>query len=217
MPDDIVAQQIRLKLKLNARLRVQGVIVRGRGVYSCTGREAALQQVPTPAARPAIVQLYTLWDQAVETQHEALVLLRRQVQQYPEISRFRTVPGIGFIGAARFSDYIQTPYRFSSKRKLWRYCRLGITERSSDGKRLGLKRLDHTGLGRLKDVSRKAFISARHSQSNNAFKRSSQQTLARTHNDHMPASPPNGKFSRYCGQCGKEVQFTKTTKERLAR
>jgi len=86
------------------------------------------------------------------------------------------------IGAARFSASIQTPDRFSSKRKLWRYCRLGITERSSDGKRLGPKRLDHTGLGRLKDVSRKAFISALHTRSDNAFKRSYQRALARTHN-----------------------------------
>lgn len=86
------------------------------------------------------------------------------------------------IGAARFAAYIQTPHRFSSKRKLWRYCRLGITERSSDGKRLGPRRLDRTGLGCLKDVSRKAFMGALRTRSDNAFKRSYQQTLARTHN-----------------------------------
>jgi hypothetical protein len=86
------------------------------------------------------------------------------------------------IGAARFSAYIQTPHRFSSQRKLWRYCRLGITERSSEGKRLGPKRLDQTGHGRLKDVARKAFIRALHTRREDAFKRSYQQTLARTHN-----------------------------------
>jgi hypothetical protein len=75
---------------------------------------------------------------------------------------------------------MQTPPRLSSKRKLWRYCRLGMTERSSDGKRLGPKRLDHTGLGRLKDVSRKAFISALHTHRDHAFKRAYQQALART-------------------------------------
>jgi transposase len=180
--DDVVAQQIRLKLKLKARLRTQGVILRGHGVYSQRGREAALQQVPAPAARQVIEQLYTLLAHTVETQHEALALLRRQARQYPEIARFQTVPGVGLIGAARFSAYIQTPYRFSSKRKLWRYCRLGITERSSDGKRLGPRRLDHTGLGRLKDVSRKAFLSALHSRGENTFKRTYEQTLARTHN-----------------------------------
>src|SRR5262245_16151830 len=185
--DDIVAQQIRLKLKIKARLRAQGVILRGRGVYSPTGRAAALQQVVSLATRQAIAQLYTLLDRTLEAQNEALRLLRCHARQYPESARFQTVPGVGLIGAARFAAYIQTPYRFSSQRKLWRYCRLGITERSSDGKRLGPKRLDHTGLGRLKDVSRKAFISALHTRSANAFKRSYQQTLARTHNaTHAP-------------------------------
>jgi transposase len=180
--DDIVGQQIRLKVKIKARLRAQGVIMRGREVYSQTGREAALQQVALPAPRQAIGQLYTILDHTVQAQHEALGLLRHQARQYPEIARFQTVPGVGVIGAARFSAYIQTPHRFSSKRKLWRYCRLGITERSSDGKRLGPKRLAHTGLGRLKDVSRKAFSSALHSRRENAFKRTYQQTLARTRN-----------------------------------
>jgi transposase len=120
--DDVVAQQIRLKLKIKARLRAQGVVLRGRGVYSRTGREVALQQVVSLAARQAIEQLYTLLDHTLEAQHEALALLRRHARRYPEIARFRTVPGVGFIGAARFSAYIQTPHRFSSKRKLWRYC-----------------------------------------------------------------------------------------------
>lgn len=180
--DDIVAQQIRLKLKIKARLRTQGVIVRGPQAFRRTGQEATLQQVPALVARQAIAQLYTLLDHTITAQHETLRLLRQHARQYPEIARFPTVPGIGLIGAVRFSAYIQTPHRFSSKRKLWRYCRLGITERSSDGKRLGPKRLDHTGLGCLKDVSRKAFMSALRTRSDNAFKRSYQQALARTHN-----------------------------------
>src|SRR5215510_1024228 len=95
--DDVVAQQVRLKLKIKARLRTQGVILRGRGVYSPTGREAALQQVVVPAARQAIQQLYTLLDHTVEAQHEALGLLRCHARQYPEVARFRTVPGVGLI------------------------------------------------------------------------------------------------------------------------
>jgi transposase len=180
--DDVVAQQIRLKLKIKARLRAPGVILRGRGVYSHPGREVALQQVVSLAARQAIGHLYTLLDHTLEAEHEALALLRRHVRQYPEIARFRPVPGGGVLGAARFSASMQTPPRFSSKRKLWRYCRLGSTERSSDGNRLGPQRLAQTGHGRLKDVSRKAFMRALHTRSDNAFKRSSQQPLARTPN-----------------------------------
>jgi len=179
--DDVTDQEIRLKLKIKARLRAQGIILKGHGVYSARGRLLALQQIPAPAARQMIEQLYAVLDHTLQTQREALTLLRRQARQYPEVERFQTVPGVGIIGAARFSAYIQTPHRFSSKRKLWRYCRLGITERSSDGKPLGRKRLDQAGNGRLKDLSRKAFNGALHTRADNAFKRTYRQALARTH------------------------------------
>jgi transposase len=139
--DDVVAQPVRLKLKIKARFRTHGVIVRGKAVYHLCGRTAVLAQVESPAARQAIEQLYALLDVTTATQGEALTLLRRHARQYPEIGRFQSVPGVGLIGAARFSAYIQTPHRFSFKRKLWRYCRLGITDRSSDGKRRGRQSL----------------------------------------------------------------------------
>lgn len=38
--------------------------------------------------------------------------------------------------------------------KLWRYCKLAVTDRSRrDGKELGYKRLERRGNGRLKEVS----------------------------------------------------------------
>jgi transposase len=179
--DDVVAQQVRLKLKIKARLRAHGVIMRGKAVYSLGGRTGVLAQVESLAARQAIDQLYALLDATTATQREALTLLRCHARQYPEIGRFQAVPGVGLIRAARVSAYIHTPHRFSSKRKLWRYCRLGITDRSSDGKQRGPQRLDRTGHGKLKDLSRKALIAALHTRSDNAFKRAYQQTLERTH------------------------------------
>jgi transposase len=180
--DDVTDQETRRKLKIKARLRAQGIIIKGRGVYGPRGRGLALQQLQASAARQMIEQLYSILDHTLQTQHEALALLRRQARQYPEVERFQTVPGVGVIGAARFSAYIQTPHRFSSKRKLWRYCRLGITQRSSDGKPLGPKHLDQAGNGRLQDLSRKAFNGAMHTRADNAFKRTYRQVLARTHN-----------------------------------
>jgi len=40
--DDVVAQQVRLKLKIKARLGTHGVIVRGKAMYSSCGRTRAL-------------------------------------------------------------------------------------------------------------------------------------------------------------------------------
>jgi len=105
----------------------------------------------------------------------------RAAQAFPEIKLFRTAPGVGPIGACRFSAYVHTPSRFSTTRKLWKYCRLSVSHRSSNGKPLRRPRLDRSGCGRLKDVSRKAFEVAIRSQKDNGFKRTYQRALETTH------------------------------------
>lgn len=180
--DDLTGQQRMVKQKIKARLRAQGVIVTGEGVYRQEEGRKILQRVPSPVAREAIGQLFELLEASIDAQKKALKLMRQQARRYPEIALFRTVPGIETILACRFSAYVQTPYRFRTKRKLWRYFRLGITDRSSDGKPLGRKRLDRNGNGRLKDLSRKAFIAAMSTRDDNAFKRAYERHLESTHN-----------------------------------
>jgi transposase len=179
--DEMTAQQARLKTKLKARLRMQGVIVTGERLFSATGRKEVLAKVESRDLRTAIKQLYTVLDQSVAAQGEARLLMLRAAQAFPEIKLLRTVPGIGPIGACRFSAYIHTPSRFSSKRKLWKYCRLSVSHRSSNGKPLRRPRLDRSGCGRLKDVSRKAFDVAVRSRQDNGFKRTYQRALETTH------------------------------------
>jgi len=179
--DELTSQQARLKTKLKARLRMQGVIVTGERLYSGTGRKAVLAKVKSSAVRAAISQLYAVLDQSVASQTEAKLLMLRMAQAFPEIKLLRTAPGVGPIGACRFSAYIHTPSRFSSTRKLWKYCRLSISHRSSNGKPLRRPRLDRFGCGRLKDVSRKAFDAALRSRQDNGFKRAYQRALETTH------------------------------------
>lgn len=180
--DDMTQQQARLKRKIKARLRAHGVIVRGKRLYSRTGREEVIAGIGSDAAREVIVQLYELLDHTVEMQQKALKLMRQESRRYTEVARFKDVPGVSLRLACRFCAYIQTPYRFSSKRKLWRYCQLGVTDRSSDGKSLGRRKLDGNGNSRLKDLSHTAFISSRRTLSDNAFKRAYRRSLRGTHN-----------------------------------
>ena len=79
-----------------------------------------------------------LWQEARTT----MIELERR---YLEITQFQRMPGIGVVGAHVFSAFIQTPHRFATKQKLWRYCQLGVVERSSAGKPLVYKRLDSSG------------------------------------------------------------------------
>lgn len=180
--DDVTSQEVRLKQKVKSALREQGVIPKGMDVYTAAGREKFLAAVPSVAAREAIGQLYGLMDVTLKAQKEARSLMRRESQKFPEIARFEEAPGIGLISSCRFSAYVQTPHRFSNKRKLWRYCRLGITDRQSDGKPLGRQALDWNGNGRLKEMSRTAFMGAIKTVDDNLFKRTYRGVLQRTHN-----------------------------------
>jgi transposase len=179
--DELTGQQARLKTKIKARLRMQGVMVTGERPFSSKGRKEVLARVESRDLRTAIKQLYEVLDQSVAAQEQARLLMLRAAQAFPEIKLLRTVPGIGPIGACRFSAYIHTPNRFSSKRKLWKYCRLSVSHRSSNGKPLRRPRLDRSGCGRLKDVSRKAFDVAVRSRQDNGFKRTYQRALETTH------------------------------------
>jgi transposase len=179
--DELTAQQARLKTKLKARLRMQGVIVTGERLFSSKGRTPVLARVESGDLRTAIKQLYLVLDQSVAAQEQARLLMLRAAQAFREIKLLRTVPGVGPIGACRFSAYIHTPNRFSSKRKLWKYCRLSVSHRSSNGKPLRRPRLDRSGCGRLKDVSRKAFDVAMRSRQDNGFQRAYRRALETTH------------------------------------
>lgn len=181
--DEVTRQQATLQRKIKARLRAQGVITKGTAVYESEGRKEALRAVGSEIAREAIGQLYDLLDRMRETQADALKLLKKQSKYYPEVSLLDTVPGVALIGASRFSAYVQTPDRFSNKRKLWSYCRLGIASPSSDDKPVGRIALNRNGVGALKDVSRKTFEGAMKTSGDNLFKRFYRRSLETTGNE----------------------------------
>jgi transposase len=181
--DDLTGQQARLKCKIKARLRTHGLITRGERLFSESGRGAVLGQLSSPQVCAALRQLYEVLDQTVAAQTAARHLMASAGRAFPEVALLRTAPGIGPVGACRFVAYVQTPHRFSSKRKLWRYCRLGVSHRTSDGKPLRHPQLDRSGCGRLKDVTRKAFEVAVRARTDNSFKRAYEEALERTHNE----------------------------------
>lgn len=179
--DDLTAQEVALKAMIKSRLRTQGVIVHNAAPFTENGCKQVLTCVTSAEIRGAIRQLYKVLVHTLETRDQAYAAMVKAGRRFPEIKLFQEVPGIGPIGAARFSAYVQTPHRFSNKRKLWRYCRLGVAYRSSDGLRLSHPKLDRAGCGPLKDVARKAFQAAVNSQKDNQFKRAFEKALVSTH------------------------------------
>lgn len=181
---DLRDQQVALKLKIKAMYRHWGVIDVGSDeVYTVRGRDRYLRCVEHLAIQNQLRRLYTVLDKTEAMQKLALKAIKRLGRSYPEIREFKKIPGIGDVGAHVFDAFIQTPHRFANKRLVWRYSRLGVTDRSSDGKPLGYKRLDRSGVSELKALSYRAWMSAM--KGDNEVKRfylnSLQRTYSRVH------------------------------------
>lgn len=177
---DLRNQLIRLKQKIKAMYRQWGVIdVFTQTVYSDSGRGKYLKQVKHLPVRNQLLRLYYLMDQTEAMRQSALKSMKQLGRKYDEIRQFVKIPGIADISAHIFDAFIQTPHRFAKKSRLWKYCRLSVTDRSSDGKPLGFQRIDPSGIGELKALSYRAFMTSM--KSDNEVKRFYFHSLERTH------------------------------------
>lgn len=178
----LTQEQAGLKCQIRARLRREGIFTSGSSLFDPDEREEYLKLVKHPVVRGVLAEQLELLDHVLEIQGRALRRVRRGARRLPIVKMLQEVPGVGAILASVFVAYIQTPHRFKSRRQLWRYCRLGVSERSSDGKRLGRKRLDRRGVGCMKALSRTAFIAALRCRDDNALQRFYRASLQRTGN-----------------------------------
>jgi transposase len=180
--EQLAHDQARLKAKIKARLRTLGIIRQDSHLFAKSGQIQLLDSIKQPALKIMMTQSFAVLNQMLETQGAARVSMIEFSRQFAEVRLLQTAPGVGIITACKFVGYLQTPKRFSNKRQLWRYCRLGITRRESNGKRLSYPRLDRSGVGSLKDVSRKVFEAALRTKKDNLFKRFYEQSLTETKN-----------------------------------
>ncbi|NIT13461.1 MAG: transposase [Gammaproteobacteria bacterium] len=177
---DLRDQLIRLKHKIKAIYRHWGIVnVFTSSVYSSAGRDKYLKQLKHRTIRNQLNRLYHLMDQTEAMRQSASDTMKQLGRKYPEIREFKKMPGIANINAHVFDAFIQTPHRFAKRNQLWKYCRLSITDRSSDGKPLGFKRLDSSGVGELKALSFRAFMAAM--KGDNEVRRFFLNSLKRTH------------------------------------
>jgi transposase len=173
-------EQARQKAKIKARLRCSGIIRTDSRLFTSAGQSTLLAELPESLVRQMFAQLFAVLNQMLDTQQQAKAAMTGFARRFPEVALLQTAPGVGIITACQFVAYVQTPHRFSNKRKLWRYARLGITRRESNGKRLAHPRLDASGIGSLKDCSRKVFEAARRTKKDNSFKKCFEESLEKT-------------------------------------
>jgi transposase len=126
-------------------------------------------------------------DEMTSGRKESLGRIKTLSSNFPEVSLFQTIPGMGILTAAQFSAYLQTPDRFATKSHLFGYGRLAVVDRSSAGTPIGRRRLSRRGLGVLKAATRRVFDSSlRKNKGKNAVAQYYFQLLARL-NNHVHA------------------------------
>jgi len=166
---DLQVDRVRAKNKIKALYARQGLLFPGESVYSKNGRNECLTQVQV-TYRSILRRAYRRFDLLDAETTSALKEIERLGRAYPEIAQFRKIPGVGVLGASVFSAYIMTPHRFATRSSLFRYCRLAVSSRSSDGKPLGYERLERTGSSQLKAMSYRAWLGAVRTRANNEVK-----------------------------------------------
>jgi len=132
---DTVKSQTRIKNKLKAKFRENGIRCTGETVYSAKYRKEWKQRLPKNKVVHVIIEgLWRQLDQLEEVREEILGQICKQSRGYSEIKRFKKIPGIGTVHAATVSAIVEDPHRFANKKKLWMYAGFGLAKRESGGK-----------------------------------------------------------------------------------
>jgi len=127
--------------KIIWRARGFGVIVLHRDLIDPARRKRMLESLP---AQPTVQQDVQLLLEGFDQLAGQVKQLRRRLVELsgrePMIQRFCEVSGVKQVRAATFFAIVDTPFRFKTKKKLWKYMGIGLEKhRSGNGPtRLGV-------------------------------------------------------------------------------
>jgi len=168
--DDRILQAVRETNKLRARCRAWGLRSPRGALRNKKVREPWLKTLP-PGLGGQLRVLFSCLD-AVRTQVERCRQeLGRRAKGHEILARWQKHPGIGLIRAATLLAYLDTPFRFSCRNKVWRYCGIGLQRYATGTDKQGRPKAGRLHLAwaankRLKAALMGATMSAIH-QGNN--------------------------------------------------
>lgn len=159
------------KNKLKAAFRAAGLQHQDGDIYSPRERDQWLGQLPRASVRERVKELYGNLDELDARRGRLFERMVRVARHHPLTRRFMAIPGYGPIRALTFWVMVDTPYRFGSPQKLWRYAGLGLRRRQSGNPQRERKRPDEQYNRRLKAVAKGAMETAISLGDGNPFER----------------------------------------------
>ena len=127
-----VRHRVREANRIIGYLKRWGIFVREAAFSKRPLRQELLRPLPPEAPiRTIVSSLFSIYDKAVEQEAVMEAQLRKQARKEDIIRKWKKLPGIGWIRAATFFVYLDTPWRFRKKTQLWRYMGIGLERRKS--------------------------------------------------------------------------------------
>jgi transposase len=129
---DRVRDAVRNINKIRARCRMFGLTISGSALRDPAHRLKWLLQINHPVLAKQLKMLWIGYDATAKQARIAKRQLGLLGKNHDIIKLWDQLPGIGLIRATTLFAYLDTPWRFKKKNKLWKYCGVGL-QRSASG------------------------------------------------------------------------------------
>lgn len=129
--NDRVRDAVRNLCKIRSRCRMHGVAIPRKVLRQPKYRAAWLKSLKNTSLADQLQMLWIGYDATAKQSRMAKQHLINLSKNYPIIRLWKQLPGIGTIRAATIYAYLDTPWRFRKKNKLWKYCGIGLQRTTS--------------------------------------------------------------------------------------
>jgi len=170
---DKVREAVRQINKIRARCRMYGIRIPRRTLRDQVSRHQWMSKLKEKDLAEQLTVLWPGFDTAARQVKMSKKQLIRHSKDYEIVRYWSEVSGIALIRATTILAYLDTPWRFSNEKKLWKYCGVGLQRTASGTDRFGKPNRGRLQLAwavnrRLKGVITGAAMSAIN-QKNNIF------------------------------------------------
>ena len=155
---DRVKDAVRQINKLRACCREHGIRIPSKALKVAKDRREWLKALGPRALAGRLAILWISYDATSRQVRMAKRELGRRAKAFPMIEYWRELPGIGLIRAATLYAYLDTPWRFGTPKKLWKYCGIGLKRTASGTDKRGRPKAGHVHLFRKVNRKLKAAI-----------------------------------------------------------
>ena len=128
---DRVRDAVRNINKIRSRCRMHGLSIPRVVVRRAKARDKWLSKTSNQTLAAQLNMLWLGYDSTSQQVRIAKRYLSKLSGRYKIIKFWSELPGIGLIRAATLFAYLDTPWRFKKKNKLWKYCGVGLQRTTS--------------------------------------------------------------------------------------